>query len=214
MVILEFIGGLAFLFSLGYLLYFLVKKIRKKESLFSKKLFFSTFLGSFLLLTISMQFDTVSGTEYIKQVEANEDLQLQVEALNVELTILKDEMTQISEENQNFKNEESKITEKFETDKKVLQEEQSALKEQISTLQKEMEDLATKLASAQKVTQSVTSNSSGKSNTQSASAANTTQNVYYKNCTKVREAGAAPIRSGDPGYARHLDRDGDGIGCE
>ncbi|MFI5807720.1 excalibur calcium-binding domain-containing protein [Streptomyces sp. NPDC051561] len=38
--------------------------------------------------------------------------------------------------------------------------------------------------------------------------------VYYKNCTAVRAAGAAPIRRGDPGYARHLDRDGDGVGCE
>jgi len=38
--------------------------------------------------------------------------------------------------------------------------------------------------------------------------------VYYKNCTAVRAAGADPIRRGDPGYARHLDRDGDGVGCE
>jgi len=38
--------------------------------------------------------------------------------------------------------------------------------------------------------------------------------VSYENCTAVREAGAAPIRRGDPGYASHLDRDGDGIGCE
>ena len=37
--------------------------------------------------------------------------------------------------------------------------------------------------------------------------------VYYKNCAAVRAAGAAPIRRGDPGYARHLDRDGDGQGC-
>jgi hypothetical protein len=40
------------------------------------------------------------------------------------------------------------------------------------------------------------------------------EEVYYKNCTAVRAAGADPIRRGDPGYARHLDRDGDGIGCE
>ena len=33
-------------------------------------------------------------------------------------------------------------------------------------------------------------------------------------CAEVRAAGAAPIRSGDPGYSRRLDRDGDGIGCE
>lgn len=38
--------------------------------------------------------------------------------------------------------------------------------------------------------------------------------VYYRNCTEVRAAGAAPLRVGEPGYARHLDRDGDGIACE
>lgn len=38
--------------------------------------------------------------------------------------------------------------------------------------------------------------------------------VYYKNCTEARNAGAAPVRRGDPGYASHLDRDDDGIGCE
>ncbi|NHI18001.1 DUF1524 domain-containing protein [Microbacterium sp. CBS5P-1] len=40
------------------------------------------------------------------------------------------------------------------------------------------------------------------------------QDVYYENCTAAREAGAAPVRTGDPGYASHLDRDGDGVGCE
>jgi hypothetical protein len=38
--------------------------------------------------------------------------------------------------------------------------------------------------------------------------------VYYENCDAVRAAGAAPIHAGDPGYAPHLDRDGDGVGCE
>lgn len=36
----------------------------------------------------------------------------------------------------------------------------------------------------------------------------------FRNCSEARAAGAAPVRRGDPGYARHLDRDGDGIGCE
>ncbi|PLR66443.1 excalibur calcium-binding domain-containing protein [Bacillus sp. UMB0893] len=40
------------------------------------------------------------------------------------------------------------------------------------------------------------------------------QNVYYKNCTEVREAGAAPIRIGEPGYSTKLDRDRDGIACD
>ena len=36
----------------------------------------------------------------------------------------------------------------------------------------------------------------------------------YRNCTEARQAGAAPVMIGTPGYGPHLDRDGDGIGCE
>lgn len=36
----------------------------------------------------------------------------------------------------------------------------------------------------------------------------------FRNCTEARAAGAAPVKLGDPGYGTHLDRDGDGIGCE
>ncbi|CAM5570931.1 hypothetical protein SALBM135S_00467 [Streptomyces alboniger] len=38
--------------------------------------------------------------------------------------------------------------------------------------------------------------------------------VYYENCSEARAAGAAPVHRGDPGYGAHLDRDGDGIGCD
>ena len=36
----------------------------------------------------------------------------------------------------------------------------------------------------------------------------------FQNCSAARAAGAAPVRVGEPGYGAHLDRDGDGIGCE
>lgn len=36
----------------------------------------------------------------------------------------------------------------------------------------------------------------------------------FRNCSEARAAGAAPVRRGDAGYARHLDRDDDGVGCE
>jgi Excalibur calcium-binding domain len=36
----------------------------------------------------------------------------------------------------------------------------------------------------------------------------------FRNCAAARAAGAAPVRIGNPGYGAHLDRDGDGIGCE
>lgn len=38
--------------------------------------------------------------------------------------------------------------------------------------------------------------------------------TYYSNCSAARAAGVAPIRAGNPGYGRHLDRDGDGVACE
>lgn len=38
--------------------------------------------------------------------------------------------------------------------------------------------------------------------------------VYYKNCSEVRAAGAAPILQGQPGYRSALDRDNDGVACE
>ena len=38
--------------------------------------------------------------------------------------------------------------------------------------------------------------------------------AYYKNCTAVWNAIGSPIYAGQPGYDSHLDRDGDGIGCE
>ncbi|MGI6877362.1 GmrSD restriction endonuclease domain-containing protein [Microbacterium sp. gxy059] len=36
----------------------------------------------------------------------------------------------------------------------------------------------------------------------------------FANCAAARDAGAAPVRRGDPGYGPHLDGDGDGIACE
>ncbi len=36
----------------------------------------------------------------------------------------------------------------------------------------------------------------------------------YARCSEVRDAGAAPIRSGDPGFEPRFDRDGDGTGCD
>jgi len=48
----------------------------------------------------------------------------------------------------------------------------------------------------------------------SAPAARSSGSAYYPNCASARAAGAAPIRVGEPGYSRRLDRDGDGVACE
>lgn len=38
--------------------------------------------------------------------------------------------------------------------------------------------------------------------------------IYYENCSVVRDAGLAPLSKDDPGYSLELDRDGDGLACE
>ena len=59
-------------------------------------------------------------------------------------------------------------------------------------------------------------NSAGSSSRSSGtrSGSGSSGSVYFKNCTAARDAGAAPVHRGEPGYASHLDRDGDGVGCE
>lgn len=37
---------------------------------------------------------------------------------------------------------------------------------------------------------------------------------HYSSCTEAREAGAAPINRGEPGYRPALDRDDDGVACD
>ncbi len=55
-----------------------------------------------------------------------------------------------------------------------------------------------------------------KSAPQAATVPGTTapSSVYYVNCDAVRAAGAAPLLTGQPGYSRKLDRDGDGRACQ
>lgn len=38
--------------------------------------------------------------------------------------------------------------------------------------------------------------------------------LHFRYCSEARAAGVAPMDRGDPGYAPHLDRDGDGVACE
>ena len=38
--------------------------------------------------------------------------------------------------------------------------------------------------------------------------------VHYPSCAAAGTVRTTPIRRGEPGYGRHLDRDGDGVACE
>lgn len=70
--------------------------------------------------------------------------------------------------------------------------------------------------SAPSSSSSSSASSSGSTSSGSSSSGSTSgsSSWTYKNCTEARAAGAAPVYRDDPGYGKHLDRDGDGIGCE
>ena len=40
------------------------------------------------------------------------------------------------------------------------------------------------------------------------------ETLHFKNCKEARSKGYRNIKKGEPGYARHLDRDSDGVACE
>ena len=40
------------------------------------------------------------------------------------------------------------------------------------------------------------------------------ESLHFKNCKEARAKGYKNIKKGEPGYAKHLDRDNDGIACE
>ncbi|WP_334163727.1 excalibur calcium-binding domain-containing protein [Phenylobacterium sp.] len=56
--------------------------------------------------------------------------------------------------------------------------------------------------------------SSGGDRARAKGALGATRPGAFPNCAAARAAGAAPVRRGEPGYGPHLDRDGDGVGCE
>ncbi|MFB1100042.1 excalibur calcium-binding domain-containing protein [Terribacillus sp. JSM ZJ617] len=133
-----------------------------------------------------------------------------------DLTKKNDQLTEDVEENgSNKESLEAKI-ETLEKEKDGLQSDLDSEKEKNSTLTTQLSNAEDEIDNLEsKSTASVQTASSSSDNTNEEASSNTaTTSVYFDNCTAAKEAGAAPVRDGDPGYGRHLDRDGDGVGCE
>jgi hypothetical protein len=99
-----------------------------------------------------------------------------------------------------------------------LAAEQKAKEEEAARLaaeQKAKEEEAARLAAEQKAKEEEAVRlAEEKRQQEEAAKQQEAQSVFYANCTAVREAGAAPIYKGQPGYSTKLDRDGDGIACD
>lgn len=222
-------GFFTFTFSILYLIIHFVKKIKNKERVLSKKLFYPTLFGGLLLLSIASVFiDTTDQGKLNATLEDNEklsskneslekennNLQKEIDELESKLENTTDKITEYEEEIASFKEEKTD----FNSEKESLKEKISNLEEKNSTLQNKVDKLNTELTetktSTSKSNNSASQNTDSGTNSSSRSSNSSNSNVYYKNCDAARQAGATPVRRGDPGYGSHLDRDGDGVACE
>ncbi len=106
------------------------------------------------------------------------------------------------------KDSDKKELEKKEADEKAQkQEDEKRQAEEQARKQEEQKRQADEQARKQQEEQKT-------QQTQTQPASGNTSSAYYKNCAAVRAAGKAPLYKGQPGYASHLDRDGDGVACE
>jgi hypothetical protein len=112
-----------------------------------------------------------------------------------------------------------------------IEQQTAAISQRAAALDQREQDLTAResalRAAEQAAGSSRSSTSTGSSSSSSASVssgagsaavvepeAQVSASASHANCSAARAAGAAPVRVGDPGYGRHLDRDGDGVGCE
>ncbi|GAA1406156.1 hypothetical protein AUR04nite_06820 [Glutamicibacter uratoxydans] len=102
--------------------------------------------------------------------------------------------------------------EKAAADKKIAAEKAAAEKKAAQKLEAEKKAAREAAAKAEAKQKAAAKKAAQKTAAPKAKKAPT--NTFYKNCTAVRAAGAAPIYAGDAGYSRKLDRDGDGVACE
>ncbi len=157
---------------------------------------------------VQVTFD--DNDKVVKKVEMSPNLEKKVVAsVNKE----KAEETAKKEETQKKAEEQKKQEEAQKLEEQKAKEKAQAKAEEAARIAEE------KRVAEQKQKEQVEADQARKENEEKDQAAQAqqqqqTQTVFYKNCTEARAAGAAPVYQGQPGYAKHLDRDGDGVGCD
>ena len=230
------LGFLTIVFAIVYLFIHFIKKIKNKERSLSKKIFYPTLIGGFALLIIGLSME--DGTQELlgEAQEQNKTLTSEIQVLKSDKTKLEDTILELESEHKekttqleaDLKEASSEVTKHEQTiaslenqDSKIdsLNQEISEVTSTNEELQNQVNSLESDLASAESAAVASSSSESGTSSSDSSSGSSSEESTastsaYYKNCTAARDAGAAPVSKGDPGYGTHLDRDGDGIGCE
>ena len=213
---LVFLSSVSMLAFLGLLPYFIYLKIKKKTS--PKKL---GWVGAnkkisliaifvFSLISAGLAGITPEGVEISKRYEA-ENLMKKINTKN------KEEAERRRKANDEKIRKEKEAKAQAELKEKEMKAEEERKKKADEEKLKEAE--AKRAENSKKSVQSAPPQprpqaTAQPNRVQPQPAPQQSTNVSFRNCQQVRVAGRAPIYAGQPGYGRHLERDGDGIACE
>jgi len=145
-------------------------------------------------------------------------------ALQDDLEVAQDEASELSDE---VAAAEGQVRQAAAAAQAQIEQQTAAISQRATALDQREQDLVARESALRAAEQAATSSRSSSSSSSSGSVSSGTGSApvvehepevsvsaSYGNCSEARAAGAAPVRVGDPGYGRHLDRDGDGVGCE
>lgn len=219
MTALAIIGFFIFLFSLLYLAIHFIKKIKYRERLLSKKIFYSTFVGGLLLLIVGGSYmDTGIQDQLNESVAENE-------RLNAEITELKSDVKKLKNSNEELVNANSLLTKEKEelsintvaaeeavVENESLSKKINELEEKNKSLEDQINSLNVELASSKTATAASNSNSSNRSTSSNTASSNTSES--FANCTELRKVYPSGVASDHPAYQSKMDRDKDNWACE
>ena len=146
-----------------------------------------------------------------RQTKADYDKQELEKALKYTEELVK--KTEEQPTNENISRAKSDIN-KLPEDKRGQFSERIAKLEKAKQEEKERAEKAKKEAEEKKKQEEAAAAAANQQQAQSQSQPAASSELNFSNCKEARAAGYSHMRRGEPGYAPHLDRDGDGIACD
>lgn len=223
MAALGLLGLGLIIFAVLYLIFHFIRSLFSTKYYLSWRIFYPALIGGIILFVSAMVVEDTNAAQKLEEVTTkNTQFTNEMAELKEEVETLTQKVTDAEELNEELEKAKSAaVSEKDALSSKVatLEEEVSRLTEENKTVAAERDSLTEEVASLNSTIATNASSSSSASFDETESVASSEPSTsttygFYDNCSAAQAAGAAPVYAGDPGYGPHLDRDGDGVGCE
>nr|WP_026582159.1 excalibur calcium-binding domain-containing protein [Bacillus sp. J33] len=233
------IGFLIFLFSLIYLAFHFIRKLKDRSRTLSKKIFYPSFIGGLLLFIIGGSYmDTGVQAQLDEALADNEKLTAEVKTLKEDVKELQGSNEELTKEKEKLDKDLKEVSAKvaaaekaekelsdqkaaFDKEKEGLTKQISDLESKNKALDNEVSSLKGQLASKNTTSTTASSNTSGSSNASTSSnsdqnSATTTSggSENFANCTELRKVYPNGVPSSHAAYQSKMDRDKDNYACE